>query len=96
MRQLLCLYPFPHFSHRSSLPLARLPPSFVTRDPSLARLVRDLLLPFSVSGMEASGGPSVTTLPFPKLEGPAKLEPLFGRLLGIDGWPLRPGGPRGA
>ena len=25
VRQLLCLYPFPHFSHLNSLPLVRLP-----------------------------------------------------------------------
>lgn len=58
VRQLLCLYPFPHFSHLNSLPLVRLPSAL--RDPSLARRILDLELPFSCSGMEASGGPSAT------------------------------------
>src|SRR4051812_20858679 len=60
VRQLLWLYPFPHFSHLNSLPLVRLPSPFVRLEPSLARLILDLELPFSCSGIVASGGPSVT------------------------------------
>ena len=61
VRQLLCLYPFPHFSHFRSLPLVRLlSPLPDRREPSLARRTRDLELPFSCSGMDASAGPSVT------------------------------------
>jgi hypothetical protein len=59
VRQLLCLYPFPHFSHLRSLPLARLPSPLDSREPSLARRFRALELPFSCSGIEASAGPSV-------------------------------------
>ena len=62
VRQLLCLYPLPHFSHFNSLPLVRLPSAL--REPSLARRIRDLEFPFSCSGMEASGGPSVTASVF--------------------------------
>jgi hypothetical protein len=60
VRQLLCLYPFPHLSHLRSLALARLPSPFERREPSLARRFRDLELPFSCSGIDASAGPSVT------------------------------------
>jgi hypothetical protein len=59
VRQLLCLYPLPHFSHFKSLPLARLPSPLDSREPSLARRFRDLELPFSCSGIDASAGPSV-------------------------------------
>jgi hypothetical protein len=61
VRQLLCLYPFPHFSHLRSLPLVRLPSPLERREaPSLARRFRDLELPFSCSGIDASAGPSMT------------------------------------
>ena len=61
VRQLLCLYPFPHFSHLNSLPLVRLPSPLARREaPSLARRTRDFALPFSLSGSEANAGPSVT------------------------------------
>lgn len=60
VRQLLCLYPLPHFSHLNSLPLVRLPSAFARREPSLARRILDLVLPLSCSGMEARGGPSAT------------------------------------
>jgi hypothetical protein len=62
VKQLLCLYPFPHFSHLKSLPLVRLPSPLDRREPSLARRILDLELPFSSSGMVARGGPSVTAV----------------------------------
>lgn len=60
VRQLLCLYPLPHFSHLSSLPLVRLASPLDRREPSLARRIRDLEFAFSCSDMEAMAGPSVS------------------------------------
>ena len=53
VRQLLCLYPFPHFSHLNSLLLVLLESPLLRRDPSLARRILAILLPFSLSGMDA-------------------------------------------
>lgn len=53
VKQLLCLYPFPHFSHRSS-PLTLLPSPFERGAPSLARLFLALEVPPRLDGRNPS------------------------------------------
>lgn len=67
-KQLLCLYPFPHFSHLSS-PLARLPSALDRCAPSLARRFLALEKPDPLS---ANDGPSTTALS-PSAPGPSRI-----------------------
>lgn len=78
VRQLLCLYPFPHCSHRSSIRLLFLP-SLVRGWPSLARLIR-LLESLSDSSPDVSWLSSMALLPFSCL-----ISALLGKLGGGDG-----------
>jgi hypothetical protein len=99
VKQELCLYPFPHFSHFNSLPLL-IRPIFPTAPsapaPSLARLLR---APRLTSGAcpSAIALPLRSAVPFflscwmPSLVAAALLRgPGFGRLLGGLGYPLSP------
>jgi hypothetical protein len=61
VKQLLCLYPFPHFSHLSSTRLLFFP-SLVRGCPSLARLTRAFSKPVSPSSSDISIGSSSIAL----------------------------------
>jgi hypothetical protein len=89
-KQLLCLYPFPHFSHLRSPALDFLP-SFTRCWPSLARLVRACLNPTSSSPSMSSSFWSSMALSFWSGFTPgAMLMRWPGRLAGGDGSPAIP------
>src|SRR5690606_18687598 len=84
-KQLLCLYPFPHFSQRSSGRLLFRPPSLTRGWPSLALLTRALRKEESASSPDMSFSSSSMALSCP-LAAPCPAANLcVGRLAGGDG-----------
>lgn len=85
VKQLLCLYPFPHLSHLRSPPLDFLP-SFMRCWPSLALLMRDCLKPEGSSSSISSFWSSSMALS-PRSDFPLEAIRILwlGRLAGGDG-----------
>lgn len=82
VRQLLCLYPFPHVSHFNSPPLSLLLSPLRSCDPSLARRDLALVLNVSISGKASNEGPSAIALPYFASYAPCPNPEPLGRLAG--------------
>lgn len=88
VKQLLCLYPFPHFSQRSSGRLLFRPPSFTSGWPSLALLTRAFSKAASASSPDISITSSSIALSLScrlLVPAPPPTNRRLGRLAGGDG-----------
>ena len=85
VKQLLCLYPFPHFSHFSS-PLLLFPSLFVRYEPSLARraLAFDPVLTFSIGRKSSSTTDSSSSMASPLASSPLPASPPMGYLSPVE------------